>query len=971
MLFVPPSIPFMVPEAEAETVGNSIWSLRFCANGDGPGCSTVMTGGDGNNGPHIPLTRGYTFEYPGDGSGHIQIINNVDGGCTGTVQVSVKDIPTGIQARQSTSPAGADWHSGQTPETPYSSCGSAGGGSGNFLHLKIADDAPLGTFTMSIEAIQYHESGGSSGHTIQITGEVVEDSTPPVVNVPSDLNLIADSSDGWTVCGSASQCISSGELDWLSPVTAYDAVTNSTGSHTQPLGATCTVSQGLYQGELHAPMWLGQSPTLNEFDEAWHVWNPGHRVIPLGSHTVTCTAIDYAGNSGTSSFDVTVVEPDTTFPAETPPIIGSASYLTQTNQQAHQYSGNTPAVYVTFNEDVPTMGSLVNIVSLFPNAQSGVSLYSVNVPYTMTYPGGTEEGTLTSINTSNLYDMVLSYYPPVAGHYVFQTDLISTSFDVYDTTPPVLTVTTVPGASYWGQPISTTGTSYEPHGYYQGEPLGSITRTALNSTGYSFGWATVVTGPSGFSMDYQSGNFVGDLDVPSCTVNGNSVSNSDTYPDGVQTNNDHPHWYTNHLFPVNGTNGHIVQCSVTNNALSEHHDHHTTGTSFTVTILAPPVTGTVIPTITASAYLNATSPTGRTLNVEAGSWNADASQELAIWYEILPDGTSIECGDSGGSNIMWGITLWLDSYSGAGWPTCIFWLTSNASSLSNEWYDGSNGNLDGWQIPIPEDWEAGTYTIKMDRSLSLEQSDVSEDELVDQYNTTVTIPELQSLTDIIPTVTATAYLNGTSPTGRTLNVEAGSWFEELGLSNDVASDREYGAKYKLTRGGSDAESADWIEINIGHNYGGGNLVIERWQIPIPEDWEAGTYTLTMDKNTWPTSDVNNFGINFVDQYSTTVIIPAHPADAAAEIVIPGWIKNNAGWWASNQIDDRSFVSGLQWLITNGIMNIPPTEQGAGSDDVIPSWIKNNAGWWADELIDDRAFVTGLQWLITNGIMIIG
>ena len=39
------------------------------------------------------------------------------------------------------------------------------------------------------------------------------------------------------------------------------------------------------------------------------------------------------------------------------------------------------------------------------------------------------------------------------------------------------------------------------------------------------------------------------------------------------------------------------------------------------------------------------------------------------------------------------------------------------------------------------------------------------------------------------------------------------------------------------------------------------------------------------------------------------------------------------------IDDSSFVSGLQWLITNGIMTIPPTEQGAGSDDVIPSWIK--------------------------------
>jgi len=51
----------------------------------------------------------------------------------------------------------------------------------------------------------------------------------------------------------------------------------------------------------------------------------------------------------------------------------------------------------------------------------------------------------------------------------------------------------------------------------------------------------------------------------------------------------------------------------------------------------------------------------------------------------------------------------------------------------------------------------------------------------------------------------------------------------------------------------------------------------------------------------------------------TVIVTG--AAAEEEIVIPSWIKNNAGWWASNQIDDRSFVSGLQWLISNGIMKV--------------------------------------------------
>ena len=90
-----------------------------------------------------------------------------------------------------------------------------------------------------------------------------------------------------------------------------------------------------------------------------------------------------------------------------------------------------------------------------------------------------------------------------------------------------------------------------------------------------------------------------------------------------------------------------------------------------------------------------------------------------------------------------------------------------------------------------------------------------------------------------------------------------------------------------------------------------------------------------------------------------------------EIVIPAWIKNNAGWWDAGLIDDRNYVTGLQWLISNGVMTIPSTEQGTGSDDVIPSWVKNNARWWADGSIDDRNYVTGLQWLITNGVMIIG
>jgi len=94
-----------------------------------------------------------------------------------------------------------------------------------------------------------------------------------------------------------------------------------------------------------------------------------------------------------------------------------------------------------------------------------------------------------------------------------------------------------------------------------------------------------------------------------------------------------------------------------------------------------------------------------------------------------------------------------------------------------------------------------------------------------------------------------------------------------------------------------------------------------------------------------------------------------PAVSGQQATIPDWIKNNAMWWASDQIPDSAFLQGIQFLIKEGIMMIPSTETpGSSESQEVPAWIKNNAGWWADGQIDDGSFVSGLQWLISNGIM---
>ena len=53
------------------------------------------------------------------------------------------------------------------------------------------------------------------------------------------------------------------------------------------------------------------------------------------------------------------------------------------------------------------------------------------------------------------------------------------------------------------------------------------------------------------------------------------------------------------------------------------------------------------------------------------------------------------------------------------------------------------------------------------------------------------------------------------------------------------------------------------------------------------------------------------------------------------------------------------------------MILPETETSVSSDSQeIPAWIKNNAGWWADGQINDDTFVQGIQFLIKAGIIVI-
>ena len=90
-----------------------------------------------------------------------------------------------------------------------------------------------------------------------------------------------------------------------------------------------------------------------------------------------------------------------------------------------------------------------------------------------------------------------------------------------------------------------------------------------------------------------------------------------------------------------------------------------------------------------------------------------------------------------------------------------------------------------------------------------------------------------------------------------------------------------------------------------------------------------------------------------------------------ESTVPDWVKNTAGWWALEQIDDSAFLQGIQYLIKEGMIVVEiPTEIDSEAAEEVPGWVKNTVGWWAEDKIHDTTFVSGIQYLIGKGIIVV-
>ena len=83
--------------------------------------------------------------------------------------------------------------------------------------------------------------------------------------------------------------------------------------------------------------------------------------------------------------------------------------------------------------------------------------------------------------------------------------------------------------------------------------------------------------------------------------------------------------------------------------------------------------------------------------------------------------------------------------------------------------------------------------------------------------------------------------------------------------------------------------------------------------------------------------------------------------------VPDWVKNTAGWWATDVISETEFVNAIEFLVKEDIIQVTSTSSGTSSESV-PDWVKNTAGWWATDAISETEFVNAIEFLVNVGII---
>lgn len=157
----------------------------------------------------------------------------------------------------------------------------------------------------------------------------------------------------------------------------------------------------------------------------------------------------------------------------------------------------------------------------------------------------------------------------------------------------------------------------------------------------------------------------------------------------------------------------------------------------------------------------------------------------------------------------------------------------------------------------------------------------------------------------------------------------------------------------------------------GHEEEMNSMVLENrqfsFQLTVDKTTQTGEYSIAA-KIRGHDSQAITYSVYDSSAKPAPKLIPKPIPEPQEVVSIPDWVKNNVKWWADGSIDDDSFVSGIQFLIKEKVIDVPISQKTVKASDEIPLWIRTNANWWADGLISDSDFVKGIEFLANSGII---
>ena len=175
-----------------------------------------------------------------------------------------------------------------------------------------------------------------------------------------------------------------------------------------------------------------------------------------------------------------------------------------------------------------------------------------------------------------------------------------------------------------------------------------------------------------------------------------------------------------------------------------------------------------------------------------------------------------------------------------------------------------------------------------------------------------------------------------------------------------------------------AKNSLFFSIDVGS---GGHITVKlpRYVMDAQDEDGDSDYTVLMDYRNAAFVEKKNpnertLTIPYIHNTKNIEIVGTFleldPSSPAESTVIPDWVRNNAEWWSKDLIGEGDFLSGIEYLIIQGVIQIPiiPADNGSETSTFVPSWIKDTAGWWAEGLVSDSEFVNGFQYLISQGII---